>query len=755
MESEEESHKKTYLFLALLYPAVLAGVILFIDHAQKRDLELYLQKAEREELLHYKGVIATYGKVATMSASEVFASSEVASMLAEALDHPSKRNEIRKALYEKLKESYRRLSAMNFRQVHFHFPDGVSFLRMHLPSRFGDDLLPVRPSVKKVNELLKPIQGFEIGKHYHAYRFLFPIFHEGRHVGNVGIGIPFYVISKALAEIDGGVHLLLVKGDLVKAKLEEGFQDKYRDVSWLPGMVMETADADAVGDDDALAIPMKLAKELAEIFSGEAHRPAALQVRHDGRHYVVFVQPVENIERRVAAYHVSWQAAPLLGVWKGMHRIVKVVAAAVITFLFLAFLMAVRKTGYKYRFVSALLDGLPNPVWLEDGEGNIISANSSFYPRVMEKIGVAKKREHLVGGPDAEELARACREVVTTRLPTARELILSFRRGKPRHYLVHLTPFPGAGGYRGGVLCSAHDVSNLKETEAKLQRAMMELDQVFNTAADPMRIIDLEGNILKCNRAFARLAGMEPESLVGKKCHEVFKGASCHTPGCPIERAKEGQKAIEGEVEKTLPGGKRLVVLVNATPFLDEKGRLVGIVEDFQDITRFREMEEQLREMAVTDRLTGLKNRRGFMEEADLLMKQAARSGKDLALIFLDLDNLKEINDELGHEAGDRAIVRTARFLESLFRESDVIARVGGDEFAVIGLCEPGSQCVSAIERRIEEAVALERERDTGPYPFSISFGVAIWNKREDLDSFLSRADALMYRYKRKKKGAG
>jgi len=163
-----------------------------------------------------------------------------------------------------------------------------------------------------------------------------------------------------------------------------------------------------------------------------------------------------------------------------------------------------------------------------------------------------------------------------------------------------------------------------------------------------------------------------------------------------------------------------------------------------------------LRSLSLIDDLTGLYNRRGFMELGEQHVKLSRRTGRPLTLFYLDLDGFKGINDTYGHHVGDRGLLKVAEVLRGAFRRSDLLARLGGDEFAVLALEASGEDVTvltNRIRSRIEEFNTLAEE----PFRLSASLG---WARYEDgsrirLDELLSQADAGMYEEKRRKMGEG
>lgn len=164
-------------------------------------------------------------------------------------------------------------------------------------------------------------------------------------------------------------------------------------------------------------------------------------------------------------------------------------------------------------------------------------------------------------------------------------------------------------------------------------------------------------------------------------------------------------------------------------------------------------MKMELRAMSLTDDLTGIYNRRGFMTLAQQQLKMANRMRVGLLLLFADLDGMKSINDTFGHLEGDRALADTAEVLKETFRESDVIARMGGDEFAVIAL-EESEFSDEVIISRLQENLAACNAGKNRPYALSLSIGITHYRPEDpcNIDELLEKADKLMYEQKRMKK---
>jgi len=171
------------------------------------------------------------------------------------------------------------------------------------------------------------------------------------------------------------------------------------------------------------------------------------------------------------------------------------------------------------------------------------------------------------------------------------------------------------------------------------------------------------------------------------------------------------------------------------------------------DITERKRAEEVLRSLSLTDDLTGLYNRRGFMLLAEQQLKVAYRMKLAALLLFGDVDSLKNINDTLGHAQGDLALIDIAAVLKETFRESDIVARLGGDEF--VALVQPAAEeSAQAVLARVEEALEARNARDERGYKLAVSFGTARYDPEAPcvMTDLIVQADSAMYQRKQDRK---
>ena len=208
-----------------------------------------------------------------------------------------------------------------------------------------------------------------------------------------------------------------------------------------------------------------------------------------------------------------------------------------------------------------------------------------------------------------------------------------------------------------GVECTIRDITERKRAEDEVKRANVELNRIFNTAADGMRVIDKDFNVLRSNETFLKMAGISKDEALNKKCYEVFHSPLCNTPECPLNRILGSEPFSECEVEKERMDGVRVPCILTATPFFGPDNKLVGIVEDFKDITEHKHAEEDLKRAAtIIDAMidgvtvTDMKGETIFINHATTLqtgysMKEII--GKTPAEIFISKEDIPKFAKHL------------------------------------------------------------------------------------------------------------
>lgn len=420
---------------------------------------------------------------------------------------------------------------------------------------------------------------------------------------------------------------------------------------------------------------------------------------------------------------------------------------------------AERQLRQNQRLLDAILEGSTDGIFVKDLEGRYLLINQAAirtHGRTVEEALGRTDRELLQ--PDiAEEVHRQDREVIGTgstlhyderNVVSGRRYAWSTTKGVVRDEHGEIC---GIFGISRDVTASADTAEALRHNEEQL-RLMLDHAPIGMVLAAP------DGTILRVNSRFCEFVGRERFELLGHDFRMFSHPDDAATNRAQLAMLVRGDVArYEAERRYLRPDGTVVHGLLSASLLRDTSGAPLHVVGQVVDITErkraeqaLREHTEQLRVLALLDELPGLYNRRGFLSLAEQQLAAARRLGRKVVLLFADLDGLKPINDRFGHEAGDRAIAAAAALMRSTFRSSDVVARVGGDEFAVAAM-EMSPPGATTLVRRLEDAVALHNGTTSEPWRLSISVGTVECDPSalRPLVELLQEADEAMYAQKR------
>jgi diguanylate cyclase (GGDEF)-like protein/PAS domain S-box-containing protein len=296
---------------------------------------------------------------------------------------------------------------------------------------------------------------------------------------------------------------------------------------------------------------------------------------------------------------------------------------------------------------------------------------------------------------------------------------------------------------------TAWGMSRLAEASSEIAEGEESIRQLFDEAPIGISRMGVDGRILEVNRAFGEIVGSPPEDLVGLDILALTHPDDVAETTSLIARLLTGE-IDRYQIEKRYvhADGHLVWVSVNGTVVRDANGRPIFLIGQIEDIAERRALREELALHAVTDPLTGLPNRSLFMEHLGSALPRAEAAGRHVALMFLDLDRFKLVNDGIGHDAGDRLLKRVGQRLRGALRSGDVLARFGGDEFTV--LCEVvGEDEVMDVVQRLRQALSTPVAEPDFEQFVSLSIGVALSNSESMVPAVLLRcADVAMYQAK-------
>ena len=292
-----------------------------------------------------------------------------------------------------------------------------------------------------------------------------------------------------------------------------------------------------------------------------------------------------------------------------------------------------------------------------------------------------------------------------------------------------------------------------RRTERKAAAAALRLaSKVFEATTDAIALSDADDRVVIINAAFEKLTGFSASEMVDLPWVE-----SPFRPVDPSESAKRGEQLLRdgyvtGEVTRFRKDGKELSLWITATCVYDKEGKLANYVRVFSDISALKESQRQLEQLATHDALTDLPNRNLFNDRLNQAISHAQRTGVGLGVFFLDLDHFKYVNDGFGHDVGDTLLTTVARELQDQVRKGDTVARVGGDEFAILLTNLKNTTAdATTVARKVQERFSRPLVVGARELTITPSIGISLYpGDGETAARLLTRADAAMYLAKEK-----
>jgi diguanylate cyclase (GGDEF)-like protein/PAS domain S-box-containing protein len=318
-----------------------------------------------------------------------------------------------------------------------------------------------------------------------------------------------------------------------------------------------------------------------------------------------------------------------------------------------------------------------------------------------------------------------------------------------------------ARGEPSAIVTSCENITERKQAEEALRRSEERYRIVLESAPEPVVVYDMEKRIVYFNPAFSRVFGWTLEESFGEMLDFI-----------PLEKSSEAEwlfeKISSGEIisgietHRLTRDGNRVEVSISGAGFFDRHGRLQGSVLTLQDITLRKRTEEEINFLAYHDILTRLPNRRSFYLRLEDKIVQSHNQDDDKrrakghkwALLFLDLDRFKDVNDTLGHDVGDEVLKLVAARIENFLRKSDYIFRLGGDEFTIILNDLIDSTDVAKVADKIRKEISLPYSIKNHPIYITGSIGISIYpDDGSNVESLVKNADMAMYAAKEAKQG--
>ena len=341
---------------------------------------------------------------------------------------------------------------------------------------------------------------------------------------------------------------------------------------------------------------------------------------------------------------------------------------------------------------------------------------------------------------------------------TNTEYTITFNfNGKTFYFRVYKSPIFDTDKSKIGRLFTFHDVTKMQEYTNNLKQLNEELlisYRVINTAIEGVLMTDASGKIIKVNNSFERISGYKKEDLIGKNPRILKSGRHNKNFYLNMWHDLITNGYWEGEIWNKKKNGELYPKWMSITSLKGLDGTVENYISISTDISKIKKTEDKLHNLAYYDLLTGIPNRTLFYERLERVLTRANDNKKAAALLFMDLDGFKVINDSLGHAAGDLLLKEVAVRIKSTIRKSDAVSRLGGDEFTVILENIDNHEYVKATAEAIIEKILLPYNIFGREITLGVSIGIALAPDDEStIEGLVRKADAAMYDAKESGKG--
>ena len=398
-------------------------------------------------------------------------------------------------------------------------------------------------------------------------------------------------------------------------------------------------------------------------------------------------------------------------------------------------------------FTRALIDAIPNPVYFKDAQGRyqvynrawdeIFGAGRDWIGRtVFDMFPGELGRMHDERDRPLFEKASSVR--YEAKVPTA--------AGENREMLYNKVSFVDPQGRIGGLIATITDVTHYKETERALEASEARFRVLTESGIDLISVIAADGKLLYQSAALKTLTGYEPAQTLGRDVFSMIHEEDVEQARAAFRRILETRQTREAiELRIRHRDGTWRTFESLGTNCVDNP-HILGVVCNSRDVTDRKQIQQRIQHLAYHDNLTGLPNRGLLQDRLGHSIARAERGGRKVAVLFIDLDNFKNINDTLGHDIGDELLRQVATRLKECVRIEDTIARQGGDEFIVLLDSLEDSRGASVVAQKILNGLRAPFKLAGTEQHVSGSVGIALYpDDGRDAQTLMKSADTAMF----------
>jgi len=710
----------------------------------------------------YNAVIDTYSIAATQDFNIMMKNKKVIKLLHK-FKYATKDEQktIRGELYRLLYKDYEDMKKLYIRQFQFHTYDGRSLLRFHMPYKNGDLLSDIRPSIRIVSTKHKKVIGYEAGRIYPGYRYVFPIIDKGDYLGSVEFSISFEGIEKKLYNLlpYNNYQQIMTKNSSIESVFPSN-HSFFSPSAFSPDYYIEAPEilnSKNKPDTHIIDKTLELLKNKQSLNQKlKKHKDFSIYFIDNNKGYSLNFIAFNNTNNKHAGYIVVFNSLDKIVDITNSYKLYKTLIIITASILFILIIIIIKQLNKSNMFKNELL-----------------KINSSFKEaQAIAHFGsweIDLQTNELYWSDEVYRIF----ELEPQSIKVTKELFLSYipQDDKKKMEKLYNTSLEEKTTYklRHRIITNnkkikyleehAHHKYNKKGIAIKSVGAVYDVTQQVEKYLKLEKFVDLQHSIVVltdgydfefANKSFFNFFGYNNLDDFKKRYHCICELFIKKDGFFSLDKVKKSEKNwIESLLN--LSERKRIVTMLDTTntphAFLvalnnyDENQYII----DFSDISETMQEKLQLQNQANNDQLTNTYNRVFFETSIHDIMKEHYRQDLKTAIIFFDIDHFKKINDTFGHAVGDRVLIQLTTLIKNIIRKSDYLIRWGGEEFIIITHAK-SIEDVKHMAEYLRTSIEKLKIKDVGY--FTCSFGVALHKKNEKIKTTIARADDRLYEAK-------
>ena len=762
------------LRLIFLISLILASIFVisgFLKKSQKEDIQNLSNEISDSINLVYKSTLNTY-KLTTQNEFHNLMDNKKALEILKNFKYANKNEQVllREELYELFLNYYNYLKTLDVRQFHFHTHTGKSLLRFHIPYSNDDSLFETRFSIKIANTKFKSVYGFEGGKIYDGFRYVYPIIDNNEHLGSVEYSISFEAIEKMMKEIFPKYkYHLHVDKTVSYDKVFKSHRNNFETSIFGKGHYIEnkviSSISNKMNDDETVKKINKallLDHNFSDIFSKKENFNFPILLKENS--FIVSFISIKDTTNKHAAYLVAYIPSDEILAINNKYDVFYILFYFIIGVVFiLAYIInyqiekiikqkkRLEKTNINQLETITKQKNELETIFNTTNDGIIIidfKSNFLFFNKAYKNITGFTQNElrrktwlDLLNDKEKDKFIDILKELKRIEHIENFENLINVKNNKKIKLNLSMTLMPG----KKRVLLSGKDITESYKKEKLIHDYMQLIDKNIITSST-----DLKGKITFVSDAFCRTTGYTKDELIGKNHNIVSDKNTAKKIYEDLWTTISNNRTWKGELKNRRKNGTFYWVEQTISSIYNEHNEKIGYTAINQNITNRKRLEE----LSITDGLTNIYNRRYFNEVFPKMLNIAKRNNEFICFLIMDIDFFKQYNDTYGHQMGDKSLINLANAIKNMCkRADDYCFRLGGEEFGIIYKVKDEKQSVvfaNSVRKRIEELLIEHKTSKVSKY-LTVSIGVVCQSGKNiatDVEIY-KQGDDLLYEAKK------